>query len=287
MFPINWGDGSVSNGKLIDPQLEAHKVLNMPTPAAEALFQSYTKVQQLEIISSARDPRAREELYYLVPDCTELIQMSPAEEVLQIFDAMLGTGAASVLLPCLTPDQFEGMMDIVLWRNGKLDEKTLDLWLFELSECDPDELGRLLSRIDIGIIANLLQGRVEVDTDFNALFIEEGLLEPSSEGVEYSDERARAIMDALWEADADLFTRVLYALFGLDREDDIDDELSASLERAKAERAERVQERDQAAGIDITEDEIFEKVDLDELDLEDEERGKNGHDSKEPEDVCT
>ena len=287
MFPINWGDGSVSNGKLIDPQLEAHKVLNMPTPAAEALFQSYTKVQQLEIISSARDPRAREELYYLVPDCTELIQMSPAEEVLQIFDAMLGTGAASVLLPCLTPDQFEGMMDIVLWRNGKLDEKTLDLWLFELSECDPDELGRLLSRIDIGIIANLLQGRVEVDTDFNALFIEEGLLEPSSEGVEYSDERARAIMDALWEADADLFTRVLYALFGLDREDDIDDELSASLERAKAERAERVHERDQAAGIDITEDEIFEKVDLDELDLEDEERGKNGHDSKEPEDVCT
>lgn len=287
MFPINWGDGSVSNRKLIDPQLEAHKVLNMPTPAAEALFQSYTKVQQLEIISSARDPRAREELYYLVPDCTELIQMSPAEEVLQIFDAMLGTGAASVLLPCLTPDQFEGMMDIVLWRNGKLDEKTLDLWLFELSECDPDELGRLLSRIDIGIIANLLQGRVEVDTDFNALFIEEGLLEPSSEGVEYSDERARAIMDALWEADADLFTRVLYALFGLDREDDIDDELSASLERAKAERAERVQERDQAAGIDITEDEIFEKVDLDELDLEDEEHGKNGHDSKEPEDVCT
>jgi hypothetical protein len=285
MFPINWGDGSVSNGKLIDPQLEGHKVLNMPTPAAEALFQSYTKVQQLEIISSARDPRAREELYYLVPDCTELIQMSPAEEVLQIFDAMLGTGAASVLLPCLTPDQFEGMMDIVLWRNGKLDEKTLDLWLFELSECEPDELGRLLSRIDIGIIANLLEGRVEVDTDFNALFIEEGLLEPSSEGVEYSDERARAIMDALWEADADLFTRVLYALFGLDREYDVDDELSASLERAKAERAERVQERDQAAGIDITEDEIFEKVDLDELDLEDEERGKNGHDSKEPEDV--
>ncbi|MCZ6680131.1 MAG: DUF6178 family protein [Candidatus Poribacteria bacterium] len=261
----------MSNRKLIDPQFESQKLLQMPTAQAEVLFQSYTTEQQLDIISSTRDPKSREGLYYLVPDCTSLIQMSATEDVLQVLDANLGTGLASVLLPSLSSEQFEEMMDLVLWRNGKLDEKTLDFWLFELSECEADELGRLLTQIDIGIIASLLRGRVEVSSDFKALFIEEGLIEPSSEGVEYTDERAKAIMNAIWEADQDLFIRVLYELFGLDREDELGEELWGSLERAKAEQEERVQERDRAAGINVTEGEVLEKVDLENLELEDDE----------------
>ena len=265
---------SVSSTRLIDPQdpqLEAQKLLRMPTSAAEALFQGYTVDQQLEVISSTRDAKAREELYYLVPDCTELVQMSAMEDVLQILDARLGTGTASALLPCLSPDQFEEMMDFVLWRSGKLDEKTLDLWLFELSECEVDELGDLLSEIDVGIIGSLLSGRVEMDEEFKALFIEEGLVDPSTPGIGYADERARAVMDAIWEADADLFVRVLYELFGLDREEELGEELWGSLERAKEAQEERVKKRDKAAGIDITETEILEKVDLDQLNLEDKE----------------
>ncbi len=262
----------VSGAKLIDPQLEAQQLLRMPTPAAEALFQGYTIDQQLEVISSTRDAKVREELYYLVPDCTELIQMSPMEDVLQILHTRLGTGAASALLPCLSADQFEEMMDFVLWRNGTLDEKTLDLWLFELSECEIDELGDLLAQIDVGILGSLLRGRVEMDEEFKALFIEEGLVDPSTAGIAYADERARAIMDAIWGADADLFIRVLYELFGLDREDELGEELWGSLDRAKGEQEERVRERDKAAGIDITESEILEKVDLDQLDLKDKER---------------
>jgi hypothetical protein len=271
---------SVSSAKLINPQLEAQKLLGMPTPVAEALFQGYTIDQQLEVISSIRDAKAREELYYLVPDCTELIQMSPTEDVLQILDTRLGTGTASALLPCLSSDQFEEMMDFVLWRNGTLDEKTLDLWLFELSECEIDELGDLLSQIDVGIIGGLLRGRVEMDEEFKALFIEEGLVDPSTPGIGYSDERARAIMDAIWEADADLFVRVLYELFGLDREDELGEELWESLDRAKEEQEERVRERDKAAGIDITEAEILEKVDLDQLDLEDKKGSKVDEESE-------
>ena len=271
---------SVSSAKLINPHLEAEKLLKMPVTTAEVLFQGYTIDQQLEVISSIRDAKAREELYYLVPDCTELIQMSPMEDVLQILDTRLGTGTASALLPCLSPDQFEEMMDFVLWRNGTLDEKTLDLWLFELSECEVDELGDLLSQIDVGIIGGLLRGRVEMDEEFKALFIEEGLVDPSTPGIGYSDERARAIMDAIWEADADLFVRVLYELFGLDREDELGEELWGSLDRAKEEQEERVRERDKAAGIDITEAEILEKVDLDQLDLEDKKGSKVDEESE-------
>lgn len=271
---------SVSSTKLIDPHLEAQKLLSMPVTTAEVMFQAYTIDQQLEVISSIRDAKAREELYYLVPDCTELIQMSPMEDVLQILDTRLGTGTASALLPCLSPDQFEEMMDFVLWRNGDLDEKTLDLWLFELSECEGDELGDLLSQIDVGIIGSLLRGRVEMEGEFRALFIEEGLVDPSTSGIEYSDERARAVMDAIWEADADLFVRVLYELFGLDREDELGEEMWGSLERAREEQEDRVRKRDKAAGIDITETEILEKVDLDQLNLEDNEGSEADEESE-------
>ena len=271
---------SVSSAKLITPHLEAEKLLRMPVTAAEVLFQSYTIDQQLELISSVRDAKAREELYYLVPDCTELIQMSPMEDVLQILDTRLGTGTASALLPCLSSDQFEEMMDFVLWRNGTLDEKTLDLWLFELSECETDELGGMLSQIDVGILGGLLRERVELDEEFKALFIEEGLVDPSTPGIDYADERAKAIMDAIWEADADLFVRVLYELFGLDREDELGEELWGSLDRAREEQEERVRERDKAAGVDITEAEILEKVDLDQLDLEDKQGAKVDEESE-------
>ena len=271
---------SVISASLIDPQLEAQKLLRMPTPAAEVLFQDYTIDQQLEVISSARDAKVREELYYLVPDCTELIQMSSMEDVLQILDIRLGTGTASALLPCLSSDQFEEMMDFVLWHSGKLDEKTLDLWLFELSECETDELGDLLSQIDVGILGSLLRGRVEMAEEFKALFIEEGLVDPSTPGINYSDERARAVMDAIWEADDDLFVRVLYELFGLDRGDELGEELWDSIDRVKGEQEDRVRKRDKAAGIDITEAEILEKADLDQLNLEDKEVSKVDEESE-------
>ena len=233
----------MNHTRLVDPHLEAQKLLEMPVPKAEALFQSYAMEQQLEIISSTRDPRVREELYYLVPDCTELIQESPTEDVLQVLDTMLGTGYASILLPCLTSEQFEEMMDLAVWRNGKIDDKALNLWLFELSECDRDELSRLLTQIDIRVLAILLRNRIELNTDFKALFIEAGLVDPSYAGIEYADEQSKAIIEAIWEADEDLFIHLLYEVFALDKDDDVDIEIEAAVERVKDERDERVAAR--------------------------------------------
>ena len=80
--------------KTIVPRSEGEKLLSLSTREAEKLFQSYGKQQQLEILNATRNPKAREQLYYLVPDCTELIQESPTEDVLQVLDTMLGTGLA-------------------------------------------------------------------------------------------------------------------------------------------------------------------------------------------------
>lgn len=257
----------MSNQKLVIPQSEAKKLLSLPTREAEQLFQSYDKEQQLEIIRATRNPRQREELYYLVPDCTELIQDSPTEDVLQVLDTLLGTGLACGLLPCLSNEQFEEIMDIAVWRDGKLDERSLSLWLYELSECERDDLSRFLRQIDIRILAGLLHNRVKLKGALGAMMIEEGIIDPSSSSIECTDDQARAILNAIWEADDDVFIQLMREMFAVDKEVDADKDLVSAMEKAQTERAERVQARDREAGIRVTEAELQEKVNLDSIEL--------------------
>ncbi len=254
--------------KLVIPRSESKKLLALPTREAEQLFQSYEKEQQLEILRATRNPKDREQLYYLVPDCTELIQESPTEEVLQVLDTLLGTGLASGLLPCLSNEQFEELIDIAVWRDGKLDEESLSLWLFEFSECDRDDLGRFLGEIDMRLIASLLKERVHLKEDYGGLMIEEGYIEPNSPGIDYKDEQAKAILNAIWEADSELFTLLLFELFAIDKEGDVETELDTALNRAREARAERMKARDREAGIDITEADLVRQVDLDTFELD-------------------
>ena len=270
----------MNSPKTIVPRSEGEKLLSLPTREAEQLFQSYEKQLQLEILSATRNPKAREQLYYLVPDCTELIQESPTEDVLQVLDTMLGTGLASALLPCLSNDQFEELLDIAVWRDGKLDEKSLDLWLFELSECDRDELGRFLRELDIRLLAALLHGRIKLQDEHAALLLESGFLDPASNAIDYADERARAISNAIWEADYEVFDMLLSELFAIDTEGDVEAELAAIFDAAQADRAERVTERDKEAGIDVTESELMEKVDLDSLNFDEDEEDYDEHDDE-------
>ncbi|MCY4402368.1 MAG: DUF6178 family protein [Candidatus Poribacteria bacterium] len=262
----------MSNQKLVIPQSEAKKLLSLPTREAEQLFQSYEKEQQLQIIHATRNPKQREELYYLVPDCTDLIQESPTEDVLQVLDTLLGTGLACGLLPCLSNEQFEEIMDIAIWRDGKIDEHSLSLWLYELSECERDDLGRFLGHIDIRILAGVLKNRVKLKGSLGAMMIEEGIIDPNSSSIDCKDDQARAILNAIWEADDTVFTKLLREMFAIDKEGDVDTELATALEKATTERAERVKERDRKAGIQITETDLTKQVDLDSLDLSEDEK---------------
>ena len=253
----------MNSPKTIVPRSESEKLLSLPTREAEQLFQSYEKQYQLEILSATRNPKSREQLYYLVPDCTELIQESPTEDVLQVLDTMLGTGLASALLPCLSNDQFEELLDIAVWRDGQLDEASLNLWLFELAECDRDDLGRFLRELDLRLLAALLHERIKIQDEHVGLLLEAGLLDPTSPVLDYADERARAISTAIWEADYEIFEMLISELFAIDTEGDVEAELTAIFSAAQADRAERVVERDKEAGIDVTEADLMEKVDLD------------------------
>ncbi len=258
----------MNSPKTLVPRSESKKLLSLPTREAEQLFQSFKKQQQLEILSATRNPKSREQLYYLVPDCTELIQESPTEDVLQVLDTMLGTGLASVLLPCLSNEQFEELLDIAVWHNGKIDEESLDLWLFELSECERDDLRRFLRELDLRLLAILLHGRITVKSQYTAMFLENELMDPGSPAIDYADERARAICDAIWEADHEVFGMLINELSDIDAADNIETELAAVFDTAKVERSERLTARDKETGIDITEADLMEKVDLESLTLD-------------------
>ncbi len=261
----------MNSPKTIVPRSEGKKLLSLPTREAEQLFQSYEKELQLEILGATRNPKAREQIYYLVPDCTALIQESPTEDVLQILDTMLGTGLASVLLPCLSNQQFEELLDIAVWREGQIDEESLDLWFFELSECDPGDLQRFLKELDIRLLAILLHGRIKIKGQYAGMFLENELMDPGSPAISYIDERARAICDAIWGADHEIFGALINELLDIDSADNIEAELAAVFDTAKAERAERIAARDKETGIDVTETELIEQVDLKSLTFDEDE----------------
>ena len=116
----------------------------------------------------------------------------------------------------------------------------------------------------------MLRGRFEINSEFLALMIESGTIDPSSKEIQFKDERSKHILDAIWAADENLFTRLLYEVFGLDQED-IASEFSASLERAKEKRDQRVEEKDRQMGVHVTEEQILQTVDLKKINLKDDE----------------
>ena len=252
---------------LVDLNQETQELFRLSTRRAEMLFQSYTIDHQLALISSAQTPRQKESLYELVPDCTELVQASSAEDILQVLNLHLGTGLSSVMLSCVSAEQFEEIMDVALWKDGQLDEGALDFWLFEMMNIDSEELAEFLYQIDVTVLAEMIRSRVEIEGEFRALQIQTGLINPTSELISYEDERTRGICHAVWEADYELFIRLMGEIFDLNQSDPRS--LSQRLIQIQSEREVRVEDRDQSVGITVTEEQLQQQVDLNQLDLVD------------------
>ncbi|HIE26821.1 TPA: hypothetical protein EYP66_06005 [Candidatus Poribacteria bacterium] len=267
--------------RLVDVTSEGEKLLSLDYKSASQLFQSYSTEQQLAIIKAMREPKKREELYYLVPDSTELVQQSKTEDVLQVIHTMFGTGLTIGFLSAISAEQFEEMLDMTIFRDGKLDEEALNTWIGELAECDEEDLKRLLPQIDIAVLVQMLRGKVDVSDEpiagvnaktYKGQFAEEGILNLNA--LEYENEQVRFIMETIWRADEDYFMRIMYELFAEEDEFGLE---SYELEflRAKEERDERIHKRDEEIGISIDEEEMFEEVDLGNLELEDDDEGED------------
>lgn len=228
---------------VLNPEEEGERLLSLDTHVASEIFQSYSLEEQLEITEAIQDSKRREELYYLVPDCTRLIQNSQAEYVWQILDRMLQTGLACGILPILSENQFKEILELSVFRDGILDDEILTLWIEELLNYNRDDRARLLVeelvvKVDFRLIAYVLKDHIDMSTEYKMMFgesinrivielKEEGIIELEENNItelkengvigfqpiEFENRASKFIMEIIWSDNPSLFSEILYEVF--------------------------------------------------------------------------
>ena len=256
--------------RIRNPQAEAKALLEMDTKQAALQFQQYTTEEQLAIIETVSDTKSREELYYLVPDCTELVQRSPTENVMQMALAHLGTGQSAGILSAASSEQLADIVDLIAYQNNNLDEARFEAWLMELLHAGEEVFENMLRSIDPHLLGEFFWDRLELATaksdviPYPAFLVEEALVSP--EDLSCDTEDTELLIEMLYAAEGNLFQSLMEYIF-LEDKTAIDGyareiKARASREAAKA----RIEERDREKG--VTEEDLEKLVDLDNTQLD-------------------
>jgi hypothetical protein len=251
--------------RIRDLQTEAKALLEMETKQAALQFQQYTTEEQLAIIETISDAKSREELYYLVPDCTELVQRSPTENVMQMALTHLGTGQSAGILSAASSEQLADIVDLIAYQNEKLDDTRFEAWLLEMLHAGDEVFEELLRSIDPQLLGEFFFDRLELvgaKSDvipYPAFLVEEALVSP--EDLSYDTEDTQLLIEMLYAADGNLFQSLMEYIF-LEDSTAIDGYAREIKARATREAAKaRIEERDREKG--VTEEDWEKLVDLD------------------------
>ena len=256
--------------RIRNPQAEAKALLEMDTKHASLQFQQYTTEEQLAIIETVSDAKNREELYYLVPDCTELVQKSPTENVMQMALAHLGTGQSAGILSAASSEQLANIVDLIAYQTDKLDDARFEAWLMEMLDAGEAVFEGMLRSIDPHLLGEFFYDRLELVTTksnvipYPAFLVEEAIVSP--EDLSYDTEDTQLLIEMLYAADGNLFQSLMEYLF-LEDSTAIDGyarEIKARTTREAAKA--RIEERDQEKG--VTEEDLEKLVDLNNTQLD-------------------
>lgn len=250
--------------RIRNPQAEAKALLEMDTKQASLHFQQYTTEEQLAIIETVSDAKSREELYYLVPDCTELVQQSPTENVMQMALGHLGTGQSAGILSAASSKQLTDIVDLVAYQNDKLDDTRFEAWLMEMLHAGEEVFENMLRSIDPHLLGEFFWNRLELTTSksnvipYPAFLVEEALVSP--EDLSCDTEDTQLLIEMLYAADGDLFQSLMEYIFLEDATaiDGYAREIKARTTREAAKT--RIEERDRERG--VTEDDLEKLVDF-------------------------
>ncbi len=251
--------------RIRNPQAEAKALLEMDTKQASLHFQQYTTEEQLAIIETVSDAKSREELYYLVPDCTELVQQSPTENVMQMALGHLGTGQSAGILSAASSKQLTDIVDLIAYQNGKLDDTRFAAWLMEMLHAGEEVFENMLRSIDPPLLGEFFWDRLELASTksnvipYPAFLVEEALISP--EDLSYDTEDTQLLIEMLYAADGNLFQSLMEYIFLEDATaiDGYAREIKARTTREAAKA--RIEERDREKG--VTEEDLEKLIDLD------------------------
>ena len=262
--------------RIRNPQAEAKALLEMDTKQASLQFQQYTTEEQLAIIETVSDAKSREELYYLVPDCTELVQQSPTENVMQMALAHLGTGQSAGILSAASTEQLADIVDLIAYQTDKLDDTRFAAWLMEMLHAGEEVFENMLRSIDPQLLGEFFWDRLELASaksnviPYPAFLVEEALVSP--EDLSCDTEDTRLLIEMLYAADGNLFQSLMEYIF-LEDATAIDGYAREIKARATREAAKaRIEERDREKG--VTEEDLEKLVDLNNTQLDGEQPPK-------------
>lgn len=251
--------------RIRDLQTEAKALLEMETKQAALQFQQYTTEEQLAIIETISDVKSREELYYLVPDCTELVQRSRAENVMQMALTHLGTGQSAGILSAASSEQLADIVDLIAYQNAQLDDTRFEAWLMEMLHAGEEIFENMLRSIDPQLLGEFFWDRLELVTTksnvipYPAFLVEEAIVSP--EDLSCDTEDTQLLIEMLYAADGNLFQSLMEYIF-LEDSTAIDGYAREIKARATREAAKaRIEERDREKG--VTEEDLEKLVDLD------------------------
>ncbi|MBT5536619.1 hypothetical protein HOK31_26385 [Candidatus Poribacteria bacterium] len=214
---MNYGANGSGLAVPVDPSAAGSYLLSLDATLASDLFVELADGRQLEIIEATPDPYDREELYYLVPDCTELVQASSVERVLEVLNTAMGTGLTCGILSAVSVPQFTEMFTRTVFQDGAPDREMVALWVAELTELEPDELTGLLNQLDVELLAELFRDRIDMPHRYKGMAIDSGMVE--LEQIEFGeDEQARMLAQLMWASDPEVFIAVLRELLTQDEE---------------------------------------------------------------------
>jgi len=136
--------------------------LTLPADPQEAreVFNRLPMEHQLEIILRQRGPE-RVRSIFLSDHPKELMQRLPELEVFLTVKE-LGRKDAVDLLSLTTSDQLQYLLDLDVWKKGRLDPDRVARWLEILLECGEDRVRQFLESTDPEELAPLLSKSIHV-----------------------------------------------------------------------------------------------------------------------------
>lgn len=123
---------------------DSEAILNLEDGQGKAIFQNLAVDDQVRLVTTAKSPAHAEELIYLLPDATTLIQALPPFTVEMIIEPQLEVNPVGVM-SAISKEQFTHAVDSFWWdTDNQVNTLEAIRWLHALSECPVETQDRIL-----------------------------------------------------------------------------------------------------------------------------------------------
>jgi hypothetical protein len=211
-------------------------VLKTDRHEASQLMESLSRDEQVSLVShqAAKDPKAAQELLFLLQDekSRDVVEGIGDRTLFRIMKSQSSTHIG--VLSLVNPDRVQSILDLdqeLFSTKGVTDPQTAYHWMVSFLEEDDATFARLLSRLEIRVVASAFQDKIvrpsvkpgEADDEeigtFPADFmvkLDRGELKPDD--LEVSDEETLDILTRIYLADESYFIELVSIML---REEDL------------------------------------------------------------------